>query len=209
MDIPINADVTCHDGRVGKSSHIIVDSVTKKVSAFVVQTDQPKVEHVVPVEMIDYSAEEYIGLNSYKEDVYRLPVFHETHFKGHHDYDAEPPIPSSGVDASHIRYQPHRVAESGAPNLPSSSATLTLNRGAKVLATDGKVGTVDELVIDPETHMVTYLVLRQHFLLLNKWIVTIPVSDIERADTDTVVLRIDKAAVEALPSVDLKVLPWD
>ncbi len=77
-----------------------------------------------------------------------------------------------------------------------------------VLATDGEVGKIDELVIDPETHRVTHLILRQHFLF-NKWIVTIPVSDIERAEVDTVFLKIDKKAVETLPSVGLKRFPWE
>jgi hypothetical protein len=63
-------------------------------------------------------------------------------------------------------------------------------------------------VIDPETHRITHLVLRQHFLL-NKWIVTIPVSEIERAEVDTIFLKIDKAAVEALPAVALKRFPWE
>ncbi len=67
---------------------------------------------------------------------------------------------------------------------------------------------IDELVIDPETHRVTHLVFRQHFLL-NKWIVTIPVSDVERADMDSVFLKIDKAAIEALPAVALKKFPWE
>ena len=40
---------------------------------------------------------------------------------------------------------------------------LAINKGADVLATDARVGKVDELVIDPETHRITHLVLRQHF----------------------------------------------
>ena len=63
------------------------------------------------------------------------------------------------------------------------------------MASDARVGKVDELVIDPETHRVTHLVLRQHFLL-NKWLVTIPVSEIERVETDTIFLKIDKQAVK-------------
>jgi len=39
--------------------------------------------------------------------------------------------------------------------------------------------------------------------------VTIPVSEIERAEVDTVFLKIDKEAVEALPAVALKKFPWE
>jgi hypothetical protein len=50
--------------------------------------------------------------------------------------------------------------------------------------------------------------LRQHFLL-NKWIVTIPVSEIERVEVDTIFLKIDKDAVEKLPAVALKKFAWE
>ena len=39
MEIPVHARVTCIDGAVGKSSHIIVDLVTEQVTHFVVKTE--------------------------------------------------------------------------------------------------------------------------------------------------------------------------
>ena len=210
MDIPIHASVTCYDGAVGKSSHIIVDLLTEQVTHFVVKTDHHHKQYVVPIEKIERSDRTVILLACRKEDVYQLPLFDETHFHGYDAYDSAPPLPSPGMAASYTLYQPYRTAESGAdsPTRESSWARLAVNKGVMVLATDGEVGKIDELVIDPETHVVTHLVLRQHFIL-NKWIVTIPVSDIERADMDTVLLKIDKAAVEALPSVALKKFPWE
>ena len=70
------------------------------------------------------------------------------------------------------------------------------------------MGKVDELVIDPETHQVTHLVLRQHSLLHDKAI-TIPTTAIRDARVDTVLLNIDRDAVEALPAVALKRFPWE
>ena len=72
----------------------------------------------------------------------------------------------------------------------------------------GEVGKIDEVIIDPETHRVTHLVLRQH-KLLNKWIVTIPVSEIEDAKMDTVYLKLNKDAIKELPTVALKKFPWE
>jgi sporulation protein YlmC with PRC-barrel domain len=210
MDIPIQANVTCYDGTIGKSSHIIVDLVTEQVTHFVVETDRDGKLFVVPLDKIERSDRTVILLNCRKEDVHQLPLFDESQFNGYDAYDSPPPLPSPGMAASNTLYHPYREAESGAesPRKESSWAKLAVNKGAMVLATDGEVGKIDELVIDPETHHVTHLVLRQHFLF-NKWIVTIPVSDIERADMDTVVLKIDKEAVEALPSVALKRFPWE
>ena len=210
MDIPIHSDVICYDGAVGKSSHIIVDLVTEQVTHFVVKTDHNGKRFVVPIDKIEGSERTVILLNCHKEDVYQLPLFDESHFNGYDAYDSTPPIPSPGMAASDTMYHPYREAESGALGPPSepSWATIALKKGAMVLAMDGEVGKIDELVIDPESHRITHLVLRQHFLL-NKWIVTIPVVDIERVEMDTVFLKIDKATVEALPSVGLKKFPWE
>jgi sporulation protein YlmC with PRC-barrel domain len=210
MDIPIHADVVCHDGVIGKSSHIIVDLVTEQVSHFVVKTDHDDKQFVVPLDKIRDSDRTGIYLDCHKADVYQLPLFNESHFKGYDAYANAPPLPSQGVAASYTLYQPYRTAESelDSASKESSRAKLAVNKGASVYATDGEVGKIDELVIDPETHRVTDLILRQHFLL-NKWIVTIPVSEIERADQDLVFLKIDKATVKELPAVGLKKFPWE
>ena len=210
MDIPIHAEVSCHDGVVGKSSHIIVDLVTEQVTHFVVKSDQHGKEFVVPVDMIKDSARTVILLACRKEDVYQLPPFDETHFNGYDAYDRAPPMPSPGMSASYTMYHPYRTAEPATEGKATHFAPveLAINKGADVLASDARVGKVDELVIDPETHRITHLVLRQHFLL-NKWIVTIPVSEIERVEADTIFLKIDKEAVESLPAVALKKFPWE
>jgi sporulation protein YlmC with PRC-barrel domain len=210
MDIPIQANVTCYDGTIGKSSHIIADLIAEQVTHFVVKTDLHNKEYVVPLDKIERSDRTVILLNCHKEDVYQLPLFDESQFNGYDAYDSAPPIPSPGMASSNTLYHPYREAESGAesPTRESSWAKLAVNKGAMVLATDGEVGKIDELVIDPETHRVTHLALRQHFIF-NKWIVTIPVSAIEKAEMDTVVLKIDKKAIEALPTVALKRFPWE
>jgi sporulation protein YlmC with PRC-barrel domain len=210
MDIPIHANVSCFDGLVGKSSHIIVDLVTEQVTHFVVKTDHPSNQFVVPIESIKDTDRTVILLDCHKEDVYQLPLFEESHFHGYDAYESAPPVPSPGMAASYTMYHPYRTAESATQDASthSSAVELAVKKGADVLATDARVGKVDELIIDPETHRVTHLVLRQHFIF-NKWIVTIPVSDIERAEVDTIFLKIDKEAVGALPAVALKKFPWE
>ena len=210
MDIPIHADVSCYDGLVGKSSYIIVDLVTEQVTHFVVNTEKHGGEYLVPLDMVTDTVRTFIGLNCRKEDVYKLPPFHETQFKGYDDYGSSPPIPSPGIAATHTLYHPYRTAEA---DTESSSAhpsmrSLAISKGAHVLATDGQVGKIDEVVIDPDSHRVTHMVLRRRDVL-DKWIVTIPVSAIERAEMDTVYLKIDTDAVKALPHVALKRFPWE
>ena len=210
MDIFIHADVTCTDGLVGKSSYIVVDLISERVTQFVVKTKEHERQYLVPLELVKNTDRKSILLNCTKKDVYALQPFHEGYFNGYDTYSGSPPIPAPGVDPSSTLYHPHRAADSTTSDASvyASAVQLAVKKGADVLATDDRVGQVDELVIDPETHRVTHLVLRQHHLLKYKAI-TIPVSAIEKAETDTVFLKIDKAAVEAVPTVALQKFPWE
>lgn len=197
MDIPIHAGAVCYDGLVGKSTYIVVDIVSEQVTHFAVKSDQHHKQYVVPIEKIQDSEITAILLAFRKEDVYQLNVFDESHFHGCDAYDNAPPMPSSGMLPSYPLYQPYRTAESPAADTAThfSAVELTINKGADILATDDLLGQVDELVIDSESHRITHLVLRQHFLL-NKWIVTIPVSKIRQVEAYTIFLKIDSGATE-------------
>jgi sporulation protein YlmC with PRC-barrel domain len=80
---------------------------------------------------------------------------------------------------------------------------LAVRRGARVKATDGQVGQMDEFLVDPTTRHITHLVVREGRLWGQKD-VTIPISEIERAGEDTVYLKLDKHAIESLPAVPVR-----
>jgi sporulation protein YlmC with PRC-barrel domain len=69
-----------------------------------------------------------------------------------------------------------------------------------VHATDGPVGVVEELMVDPDSAQVTHIVLRKgHWW--GKQEVQIPISAIERGEGDTVYLNLDKKAIGQLPVI--------
>ncbi len=76
---------------------------------------------------------------------------------------------------------------------------LAIHQDARVEATDGDVGKVDEFVIDPETNKISHLFLRQG-RLWTKRDVSVPVDAIERVEGDVVYLKLDKKAIEQLPA---------
>ena len=78
-----------------------------------------------------------------------------------------------------------------------------IHRGMYVQATDGKIGQVDELMVEPESWRITHVVLR-HGHLWGKKEVTLPLSDIDHVTEDEVYLKIDKATVESRPSIPVK-----
>jgi sporulation protein YlmC with PRC-barrel domain len=82
-------------------------------------------------------------------------------------------------------------------NIPLND--LALRRGARVEATDGPVGLVDELLINSNNNQVTHLVLLERHIWTKREI-TIPVSQIDRVYEDVVYLKLDRQSVEQLPT---------
>jgi uncharacterized membrane protein len=74
---------------------------------------------------------------------------------------------------------------------------------ARVEATDGAVGQVDELVKDPESGDLTHLVLLEGHVF-GKTQVTLPISAVDRVEEDTVYLKLDKDGIKRLPAVPVK-----
>ena len=75
--------------------------------------------------------------------------------------------------------------------------------GMEVEASDGKVGKLDALVLDPDSGMITHILLREGHLW-GKKDVAIPVAEIKYTDGESVYVKLDKAAVKALPEVPVK-----
>jgi len=61
---------------------------------------------------------------------------------------------------------------------------------------------LDEFLINPATEQVTYLVMREGHLW-DPRDVTIPVSEIDRLEENTIYLKLNKDQVEALPSTPI------
>lgn len=78
--------------------------------------------------------------------------------------------------------------------------TLDLQPGAAIQATDGPVGIVGDLLLEPETGEVT------HFVLQGRWQrrageISLPLSAVDRVEGETVYLKLDREAVEQLPAI--------
>ena len=78
---------------------------------------------------------------------------------------------------------------------------VTVRRGEPVHATDGDIGLVQGLVIDPRDHHVTHVLLQEGHLWGRKQ-VAIPVSAVASTDNG-IHLKITKQEVQDLPPVDI------
>jgi sporulation protein YlmC with PRC-barrel domain len=200
MELPLGADVHCSDGRCGRSAYIILDPATGVTTHLVVRERQPsRSERLVPTKLVTTTAAEAILLNCTKEEFARLEPFNQTEFVYgdlvHHATDPSLTllwpyaVPAKRIVDEKIR--------------PIPPGELAVRRGARVHATDGQVGRVDMFLVDPERGHVTHMCLREGHLWGDKQ-VCIPVSEIDRIQEKVVHLKIDKEAVEALPSIPTK-----
>ena len=202
-NIPVGSKVICADGREGKSTAVIVDPVTKVVThvAVVEKSMLHGEDRLVPIEKVEKTSRDTIQLNCSMEDVLKMPAFTSTRYleidNGEAGYAYSTPYMSMHGDYYDVQPQYVTVQDQLLPD-----GQVAVQRAMLVEASDGPVGEVGELLIDPQTRRVShFLLMKGH--LWGKREIAIAVSEIERGDEDTIYLKIDKAAIEKLPSLPL------
>lgn len=195
MDIPIDAEVFCTDGYCGRSTRVILKPETEEVTHLVVKEKMsPHKEILIPVTAVMETTPDSINLRYTRDTTAHLQPFIETEY-----VKVEIPQPAGGANFM-MPYVYPRVETLAVKHEAIPADELEVRRGARVEATDGHVGRVDELLVDPENDHITHLVLREGHLWGQKD-VSIPVSRIKRIDEETVYLNVDKRQIEALPAV--------
>jgi sporulation protein YlmC with PRC-barrel domain len=200
-DIAINVKVECTDGLCGKSTYVIINPVNHKVTHFVLRDkhlpDNPT--RLVPVGNVAGATREQIKLNCTKADVAQMAPFFASNFIR----ESAPGRAYASGQAYTSQYVIDDTAydEVRERNIPEGE--LALYSGMRVEATDGKLGKLDELVLDPKSGEISNLLLREGHLW-GKVEVAIPVSAIDFVDAVTVYLRLDEASVRTLPAVQVK-----
>jgi len=146
--------------------------------------------------LVAHTAAEVILLNCSRDEFASLEPFNQTEFV-YRD------VPHHAMDPSLTLVWPYavpvkRVVDDKIRAIPPGE--LAVRRGAQVRATDGRIGRVDEFVVDPQSGNITHLCMREGHLWEGKQ-VCIPVSAIDRIQEKTVHLKINKEAVAALPPI--------
>jgi len=198
MDIPINAEVHCADGHCGQSTYVVLNPTTSQVTHLVVKEKRfPHTEYLVPIDQVVETTPHLIRLRCTEQELAAMEPFIETEF-------VQSSFPAYIGDP--FVMWPYVVPEMMAIPLEHERippGELAVRRGAQVEATDGHVGQVDEFLIDPASGHITHLVLREGHLWRQKE-VTIPVSEIDRIEEDSVYVKLDKRSIEALPAIPIR-----
>jgi uncharacterized membrane protein/sporulation protein YlmC with PRC-barrel domain len=104
-----------------------------------------------------------------------------------------PPAGTPTPGVSYALYEEERVPE----------GAVAIRPGIAVEATDGHVGTVGELVVDPQTAEITHFVLQEGHRR-GKVEITLPLAAVDRVAGDTVYLKLDREAIGRLPAIPVR-----
>jgi sporulation protein YlmC with PRC-barrel domain len=204
----IGTDASCTDGVCGEVSRVVIDPVARAVTHLVVEPKgRQGLGRLVPLDLVDATAGE-IRLRCTVAEFEKLDSAEETQFvpgtRGYAAYGPEQvltwPYSSLGGGASVRGDMVTGVSETVTyDTVPLGE--VAVRRGERVHATDGDIGQVQGLVIDPSNHHVTHVLLQEGHLWGRKE-VAIPISAVTGVD-DGIRLNITKHQVQDLPPVDI------
>jgi hypothetical protein len=204
MEIPLNAKVECTDGACGHSVYVLINPVLEKVTHLVVKEDSfPNTEYIVPVEVVSETKANTIQLRCSKAELEKMDPFVKTTFVEEKVYGMD--FGYGGVTYGIGSYyylpyvDPEMTVQVPKEHLQIPPGELAVKRGARVEATDGYVGKVDEFVVNPGNGHISHLVMREGHLWGKKDVI-IPLTAMGEPRGDTVFLNIDKHQVELLPT---------
>jgi len=216
----IGDDASCTDGACGKLCRVVVDPVARALTHLVIE---PKHEHgqgrLVPVDLVD-TAPGAIRLHCTKAEFEKLDPAEETDFRpasgqpGFMGYGSEQVLSwryyglitgdDTGLDSSAGPGRGHAMRTVTYDSVPLGE--VEVRHGDRVHATDGEIGLVEGLVIDPRNHHVTHVLLQEGHLWGRKE-VAIPISAVTRFDIG-IRLNISKQQVGDLPPVAIDHLSY-
>jgi sporulation protein YlmC with PRC-barrel domain len=198
----IGTEARCSDGVCGEVTRVVVDPIDRAVTHLVVEPNHRQgLGRLVPLDLVRSASSSQIQLSCTTDQFEKLDHAEETQFLpgsgGHADYTA-------GQALS----QPYYGLREVVGDVPEAVTYDTLplhevavRRGEQVDATDGSIGHVQGLVIDPRNHHVTHVLLQEGHLWGRKQ-VAIPISAVQKVDSG-IRLTITKHQVEELPNVEL------
>ena len=79
----------------------------------------------------------------------------------------------------------------------ASNSSRNMTKGTPIFCTDGPVGEVHDVLIDPETERPTHIILREGILVIKE--INIPVNYVQKVEDDRVLLKVNKEKIERLP----------
>ena len=204
----IGADARCADGVCGKVSRVVVDPVARVVTHLVVEPRHwPGLGRLVPLDLVDGATPEEVRLRCTRAEFDQLGFAEVSDFatgtslEEYSGYSAEQKLMWPYYSPSEGEGMPQAGEDEPAGTYGSlPPGEVGVRRNERVYASDGEIGRVEGLVIDPRNHHVSHVLLQEGHLFGHRD-VTIPIGAVTGVE-DGVHLDITKQQVENLPVVN-------
>jgi hypothetical protein len=173
---------------------VIVHPVTKKVTRLVVrETKAPHVERMVPFGFVEETAANEIHLRCSRQELSRMQSFVRTELvqKTAAYYGSGPTYTQTMYSSPGFRKVKHL-------NIPEGEVAVDHN--TRVRISDGKAGRIKRVMVAPMSGSLTHLVVREGPSWAPKT-VPVPIAEVKRMTEKAVYLRMNRAGMEALPSL--------
>ena len=202
-DFKIGAPVLTDDGEVGRLKYVVVDPNAEIVTHLVVERGSLlRHEIVVPTGWVEHADAQGIRLHAKLDELEALPEFREVEFwapdptarpiSGHPPPDTRIWIsPYGTVHTFHSASILHRV------RLGIGEEEILIRRGLPVYTADGdRIGTVDHLLVDPETHRVAHLIIHRGRWFSQDEDYIVPIDDVTTASEYGIRLRLRREEID-------------
>jgi sporulation protein YlmC with PRC-barrel domain len=183
---------------------VVVDPIARAVTDLVVEPKHRQgLGRLVPLDLVDnVSAVGQVTLSCTIAEFEKLDHAEETQFLpgsgGHADYTAGEALSQPYYGLTGVIGDVPQVITFD--TLPLDD--VAVRRGEQVDATDGRIGSVQGLVIDPRNNGVTHVLLQEGHLWGRKQ-VAIPIGAVSKVD-DGIRVSLTKQQVENLPAVQIE-----
>jgi sporulation protein YlmC with PRC-barrel domain len=209
----IGADAYCTDGVCGEVTRVVVDPVARELTHLAVEPKgREGLARLVPLDLVEV-ADGQIRLRCTLAEFEKLDPAEETQFlpgtRGYEEYGPEQVVAwpyttfagDPAIDDELISGVSETVTFDTIP-----LGEVEVRRGEQVHATDGPIGQVEGLVIDPASRHVTHVLLQEGHLWGRKE-VAIPISAVTSVE-DGIQLNITKHEIQHLPPVNVDHPDW-
>lgn len=199
----IGAHVVAEDGDCGELVRVVVDPVAGVLTHIVVAPrHHPGLGKLVPLEIVQDADADTVHLSGGVESFSQLDDAEDTHFLADTTdrFGRSSDVlswPFFGLAAPLGGGQGDPMYEDRVP-----AGEVLVRRGDAVCATDGEIGSVQGLVIDPADHHVTHVLLKEGHVWGRKQ-VAIPIGAATRLGA-VIRVGLTKQQIEDLPAIELR-----
>jgi sporulation protein YlmC with PRC-barrel domain len=213
IQFEIGTTVSCSDGDCGTLTRVVVDPVSRTLTHLVVEPESRRgLGRLVPIDLVEPATKE-IHLRCTTAEFEAFESAEETKFLpgtgGDWGYGSGQvlawPYYGLGMGVGGMGGMGMGLGMGNAPQPVTydkvPAGEIAIHRGEQVHATDGDIGKVQGLVIDPQSHHVTHVLLQEGHLWGKKE-VAIPIGSVTSV-SDGIHLSLAKDEVQELPEIEV------